>query len=268
RVHHAVGDGIALARVMLSATDAGDPGPGIGAAVDGNLPLSAALLAGWGAVTHPRRTAARGLSDIGALAKLLLSPEPSHALKGPGHVGHRIAWSDPIDLWRVKHTARAYRVSVNDVLVAALAGALRTRILDADADAEPERLHALVPLNLRPLDEPVPADLGNHFGLVLADLPVEVDDQIDRWWEVSRTMDAIKRSDEGAISYGILDAMGRTPTAVEARLIEYFTSKASIVVPNVRGSEEPISLAGTPVSGVLVWAPCSGDMRMSVSIFS
>src|SRR6187549_3155202 len=30
RVHHAVGDGIALARVMLSATDGGDPGPGIG----------------------------------------------------------------------------------------------------------------------------------------------------------------------------------------------------------------------------------------------
>src|SRR4029079_4715274 len=205
RVHHAVGDGIALARVMLSATDAGDPGPGIGAAVDGNLPLSAALLAGWSAVTHPRRTAARGLSDIGTLAKLLLSTEPSHALKGPGHVGHRIAWSDPIDLWRVKHTARAYRVSVNDVLMAALAGALRTRILAADA--EPERLHTLVPLNLRPLDQPVPADLGNHFGLVLADLPVDISDQVDRLWEVNRRIDAIKHSDEGAITFGILETM-------------------------------------------------------------
>ena len=57
-----------------------------------------------------------------------------------------------------------------------------------------------MPLNLRPLDEPVPADLGNHFGLVLADLPVDVDDQIDRLWEVNRRMDAIKHSDEGAIT--------------------------------------------------------------------
>jgi len=266
RVHHAVGDGIALARVMLSATDAGDPGPGIGAAVDGNLPLSAALLAGWGAVTHPRRTAARGLSDIGTLAKLLLSTEPSHALKGPGHVGHRIAWSDPIDLWRVKHTARAYRVSVNDVLMAALAGALRTRILAADA--EPERLHTLVPLNLRPLDQPVPADLGNHFGLVLADLPVDISDQVDRLWEVNRRMDAIKHSDEGAITFGILETMGRSPGAVEQRLLEFFTSKASMVVTNVVGPRERIRLAGTPVAGILIWAPCSGDMRMTVSLFS
>jgi hypothetical protein len=51
-------------------------------------------------------------------------------------------------------------------------------------------------------------------------------------------------------------------------MIDYFTSKASMVVTNVRGPERPISLAGTPVTGVLVWAPCSGDMRMTVSIFS
>ena len=187
-------------------------------------------------------------------------------LEGEGHVGHRVAWTDPLDLWRVKHTARAYRVTVNDVLMAALAGALREHILAAGA--VPERLHALVPLNLRPLDEPLPADLGNRFGVVLADLPVDIDDQIDRLWEVNRRMDAIKRSDEGAISFGILDLMGRAPGQVEARLIDYFTAKASMVVTNVRGPEQPISLAGTPVAGVLVWAPCSGDMRMTVSLFS
>jgi diacylglycerol O-acyltransferase len=266
RVHHAIGDGIALARVMLSATDEGDAVPGIGAPVDGGLPLSGALHAGWAAVTHPRRSAARGLSDIGTVAKLLTGAEPSHALKGPGHVGHRIAWSDPIDLWRVKHTARAYRVSVNDVLMAALAGALRARRIAAGA--EPERLHALVPLNLRPLDEPVPADLGNHFGLALAELPVDVGDQIDRLWKVNGEMEAIKHSDEGAITFGVLETMGRAPTAVEQRLIGFFTGKASMVVTNVAGPRRRIALAGTPVAGILIWAPCSGDMRMTVSLFS
>lgn len=268
RVHHAIADGIALARVMLSATDDGDPGPGIaGADHEHHSALATVLRTGLSAAEHPRRTAARGLSDLGTLAKLLLpGSEASDLLKGEGHVGHRVAWSKPVDLWRIRHTARAYRVTVNDVLMAALAGALRERILDADA--EPERLHALVPLNLRPLDEPIPADLGNRFGLVLADLPVDVENQIDRLWEVNRRMDALKRSDEGAISYGILDAMGRAPTEVEARLIRYFTAKASMVVTNVRGPERSISLCGTPVTGVLVWAPCSGDMRMTVSIFS
>ena len=40
-----------------------------------------------------------------------------------------------------------------------------------------------------------------------------------------------------------------------------------MVVTNVRGPAS-IYLAGTPVAGVLVWAPCSGDMRMTVSLFS
>jgi diacylglycerol O-acyltransferase len=266
RVHHAVGDGIALARVMLSATDSGDSGPGIGDFAEHHSALGTVLHGGLSAIAHPRRTTARGLSDLGTLGKLLLGTEASQVLKGEGHAGHRIAWSDPLDLRRVKRVAHAYRVSVNDVLMAALAGALRERIVAAGA--EPERLHALVPLNLRPLDRPVPADLGNHFGLVLADLPVEIDDQIDRLWEVNRRMDAIKHSDEGAITFGILETMGRAPTAVETRLIEFFTAKASMVVTNVVGPRERIALAGTPVAGVLVWAPCSGDMRMTVSLFS
>jgi WS/DGAT/MGAT family acyltransferase len=264
RVHHAVGDGIALARVLLSATDGGDPGPGIGEHPHESHSL---LATAFGALAHPRRATARGYHDLGTLAKLLLpGPEHSRVLQGAGHVGHRVAWSKPVDLWRVKRTAKAYRVTVNDVLMAALAGALRTCIIAADA--EPEQLHALVPLNLRPLDEPVPADLGNRFGLVLAELPVDVEDQIDRVWAVNRRMEAIKHSDEGVISYGILDMMGRAPTDVEARLIEFFTSKASMVVTNVPGPARPMSLAGTPVSGVLVWAPCSGRMRMTVSLFS
>jgi WS/DGAT/MGAT family acyltransferase len=264
RVHHAVGDGIALARVLLSATDGGDPGPGIG---EHPHESHSALATALGILAHPRRTVARGYHDLGTLAKLLLpGAESSRVLKGSGHIGHRVAWSRPVDLWRVKRIAKAYRVTVNDVLMAALAGALRERILAAGG--APERLHALVPLNLRPLDEPVSSALGNRFGLVLAELPVDVADQVDRLWEVSRGMEAIKHSDEGAISYGILDVMGRTPTDVEARLIDYFTSKASLVVTNVPGPTRPMSLAGTPVSRALVWAPCSGDMRMTVSLFS
>jgi WS/DGAT/MGAT family acyltransferase len=263
RVHHAVGDGIALARVLLSATDGGDPGPGIGEDHhDGHFALGTV----FGALAHPRRTVGRGYGDLGTLAKLLLGSEPSQALRGGGHVGHRVAWSRPVELWRVKRTARAYRVTVNDVLMAALAGALRTHVVKAGA--EPKRLHALVPFNLRALEQPVDAGLGNRFGLVLADVPVDVEDAVDRVWEVSRAMDAIKRSDEGPITYGILDVMGRTPTDVESRLIDFFTSKASLVVTNVPGPAEPMSLAGTPVSGVLIWAPCSGNMRMTVSLFS
>src|SRR5204863_6954260 len=133
----------------------------------------------------------------------------------------------PVMLWRVRRTAHAYRVTVNDVLMAALAGALRRHLLAAGA--EPRRLHALVPFNLRPLDEPLPPDLGNRFGLVLADLPVELAHPVERVWEAARCMQTIKHSDEGAISFAVLEALGRAPTSVETRMVDHVSQKASMV---------------------------------------
>jgi diacylglycerol O-acyltransferase / wax synthase len=260
RIHHAVADGISLARVLLSAADGADDGAGFGEPEHSGRSLAAR---GAEAVLHPRRTAARGLTDLAAFAKLTLPRfERSKALKGAPHVAHRVAWSRPVDLWRVKRTAHAYRVTVNDVLIGALAGALRRTL----GTSEP--IHALVPFNLRPLDEALPEDLGNRFGLVLLELPVDLADQVDRVWAAARRMDAIKASDEGAIAYGILDAIGRAPVEMEARLVDYFSNKASMVLTNVPGPQRRVALAGTEVAGALVWAPCSGHMQMSVSLLS
>ena len=41
-----------------------------------------------------------------------------------------------------------------------------------------------------------------------------------------------------------------------------------MVLTNVPGPRRAVSLAGTPLRGVLVWAPCSGSVGMSVSVFS
>src|SRR4051794_12365424 len=62
RVHHAVGDGVSLARVMLAATDAGDPGPGIGDPHGDHVSLLSTILH---AAAHPRRVAGRGAQDLG-----------------------------------------------------------------------------------------------------------------------------------------------------------------------------------------------------------
>jgi WS/DGAT/MGAT family acyltransferase len=260
RIHHAIADGVALARIMLSAADGEDEGPGFGAR---NVHARSAASRVAGAALHPRRLAGTALTDAGALAKLIAPRfESSHALKAPPHVARHVGWSRPLDLWRVKRTARAFRVTVNDVLVAAVAGALRKRL------GTTEPVHALVPFNLRALDGPLPAELGNRFGLVLLELPVNVESPVDRLWEATRRMDAIKGSHEGVIAYGILDALGRAPAGIESLLIDYFSAKASMVLTNVIGPGEEVTLAGVPVDGVLVWAPCSGSMQMSVSLFS
>src|SRR5664279_4765587 len=62
--------------------------------------------------------------------------------------------------------------------------------------------------------------------------------------------------------------MGMAPAAIESRLVDSFSSKATAVMTNVPGPREPVYLAGARVRAVMAWAPTSGSMSMSVSIFS
>jgi diacylglycerol O-acyltransferase len=271
RMHHSIADGISLARVMLELTDGTQPSAQrFGDVIPGSSPV-AAVAHGVGAVArvgvatarHPRAAATTVIGDARTLAKLLLpGGDPRSAIKGDQRAAHRVAWSDPLDLWRVKRTAHELGTTINDVLVSAVAGAV------GGQDDMPDEVRALVPFNLRPLDEQLPRTLGNRFGLVILGLPVGITDPLDRTLEVKRRMDAIKHGHEGAITYGILELMGHTPPFVEGRLIDYFSGKGSMVLTNVPGPRRPLSLAGTPLAGVLVWAPCSGSVGMSVSIFS
>jgi diacylglycerol O-acyltransferase / wax synthase len=294
RMHHCIADGIALARVMLSLTDS-SPDAGIapaepGTPAENGTPLvsrvtrpvagavhaaraatSAVVHEGFEALFHPTEELDRigGLArtDSRALAHVFLrSGDAATAFKGELGVARRVAWSDPMPLDEVKAIAHANGVTVNDVLVAAMTGAMREYLRTHDSLVD--EIRAFVPFNLRPLDQPLPASLGNKFGLVLLPLPVGARTAAARLRQVKRHMDEIKNSPEGAIAYGVLELMGQTPAQVEAAILDLFSAKGTAVITNVPGPREPVYLAGVAVSAVAVWAPTSGSVSMSVSLFS
>ena len=289
RIHHCVADGIALGRVLLSVCDepegvvVSEPSTrparsalrrlvdvGSGAISLARRAGGAALHEGMESLVHPRHLrelAGTALRDASVLAKLLGSPaEAPSGLRGPLSGTRRVAWTTPFPLSRLKKVGRRRRVTINDLLVSALAGALND--VFAPGDGLPDEIHALVPFNLRPLDEPVPTDLGNDFALILLELPVGSVPPAERLREVASRMGAIKRSHEAPISYGLLGTIGLTPPWVEERLIDFFTDKASLVVTNVPGPVHEVGFGGVPITNVLVWAPYSGTLGMTVSIYS
>ena len=290
RIHHCIADGIALSRVLLSLTDGGgdaavEPAPRPrdaqsalrriaslpGEAISAARKLGgAAAHEGMESLAHPdhlRELAGAALRDASTVAKLLASPADAPTnLRAPLSGSRRVAWSTPFSLAVIKEASHRRRVTVNDMLVTALAAALHESL--DPAGGLPDEIHAMVPFNLRPLDGPVPAELGNDFALILLELPVGSLGPAERLREVSSRMDAIKHSHEAPIAYGLVGAIGLTPPWVEDRLIGFFTDKASLVVTNVPGPRRRLDFAGVPVEGVLVWAPCSGSLGMTVSIFS
>jgi WS/DGAT/MGAT family acyltransferase len=269
RVHHCIVDGIALARVIVSLTDEAR------AYEDSTAPSTAPDNGATQAVTstheltrhHARELAARTPAGTRALAKLLFTPADARtALRGKLGVPRRVAWTTQLELAQVKATARAQGATVNDVLLAAVSGALRRYLLDRGG--EPRAIRTLVPVNLRPLDQPIPRELGNRFGLVFLTLPVDVASRAERLHELTRRMSAIKRSPEGPVSHAILKTIGLTPRQVERRIVDMFTTKVSAMMTNVPGPPHIVHIAGCPLRAVQVWAPMSGSVGMSVSIFS
>ena len=292
RMHHCIADGIALARVMLSLTDsapeagiepseedersrprgllASVAGSGAQALVGAGRIGSAAIRQGADIVVSPSHAASLAgaiARDGGTVVRLLLTPaDPASAIKGDPGISRRVAWSKRMSLTRIKDIAHTHDATVNDVLWPPSAGGLRHYLLDRGSPVA--EIQAMVPFNLRPLDRPIPRALGNRFGLVFLPLPVGVSGSYRRLVEVHKRMDELKRSHDGAVSYALLGATGLTPEPVERRIIDMFTAKGTAVMTNVPGPTEPIYLAGTPVRTVLFWAPTSGHIGMSVSIFS
>lgn len=290
RMHHCIADGIALVRVMLSLTDPGpDAAPELIADREltrgGRLPVggpvvdlaavslrAARSLARYGthALTSPGYAAhlagAVGRDAETALRLLLTPTDAATAIKGEPHISRRVAWGAPLDLAEVKRVAHLHKATVNDVLLAAVSGGLRHYLQEHDSPVG--ELQAMVPYNLRPLDQPLPRDLGNRFGLVFLPLPVGTSGSYRRLMEVHRRMQEVKEGRDGPVSYGLLSVTGMTPAAVERRIVDLFTAKGTAVMTNVPGPRAPVYLAGVPVRAVLAWAPTSGHIGMSVSIFS
>lgn len=276
RMHHAIADGIALARLLLSLTDDAEaervevteptehPGPSVRGAVEGIWHEAIGL------ASHPSRLlhlAQSVLADTSALAKLALIPADRHtALRGTAGPEKAVVWSDPVRLARIKEAGHHAGATVNDLLLAAVAGALRTHLVRRRSPVHDIR--AIVPFNLRPLDQPLPAELGNKFGLVYLPLPLTTARREERLREMSRRMDAIKHSAEGFVAYGILELVGLAPAAVENLAIDVFASKGTGVMTNVPGPRHTVTLAGTPLRGTIGWGPTSGELGLGVAIFS
>ena len=222
-------------------------------------------------LTHPTSElpalASRGTADATTLAKLLLTASDAKTVLSANlGVLRRVTWSERMPLDGIKAIGRATGTTVNDVLTAAMTGALRRYLLGRDSLVE--EIRVMVPYNLRGPQEPLPRELGNRFGLVYLTLPVGIADPADRLAEVHRRMNAIKHSREGGLSYAILEAVGLTPHQIEQGLLDVFAQKTSAVLTNVAGPSEPIYFAGSKIAGVVPWVPAAGTIGMGINIFS
>ena len=264
RIHHCIGDGIALMKVVLGMADP---------VSDESLP----------SVGHPKTAGGRhrelvgrgsramaalkaGGSAVGSLGRLFtLRADPATRFKGDLAARKLAVWSDEIPLADVKAIGRRLGGTINDVLLTAAAGALRGYLERHDQVPDSLRLRAVVPVNIRPPDDLV---LGNKFGLVFLSLPVGVREPGHRLRELKANMDRLKRSPEAFVVYGLLRLFGNTNAAIQGRIVKLLSKNASAVMTNVPGPRAPIAFAGSEIEHFMFWVPVSGRLGLGLSILS
>ena len=197
---------------------------------------------------------------------LLLGNDSKTRLKGRLGVQKRVAWADPLPLDQVKTVAKSLGCTVNDVLVASVAGALGSYLAEKGDDLNGTNIRATVPVNLRPLEHA--KQLGNHFGLVFLDLPVGEYDPLKRVEQIKRSMDALKSSSQAVATFGFLELLGYAPHSAQQTTLDVLSQKASAVLTNVPGPQKSLYLAGSRISEQMFWVPQSGNIGMGVSILS
>ena len=255
RIHHCIGDGVALIAMLLGLTDEGRgmTVPEVGVAAP--RPQG---LAGWGRAA---------LVQLGTLGHLLALPaDPPSPLRGRVGPRRHLALSPPISIDTIKRIREAHGVTFNDVVVAAIAGALRRYLAGRGFAASDRDLRAMMPMYVRAED--TAGTLGNHFGLVYLDLPLREPDAPGRLAATHRRMQAIKGSPEATVALEVLGAIGAAPQPVEDLAISLFTRKASVMITNVAGPPGRLHLLGHAITSIAVWAPVSGVLGLAISVLS
>ena len=210
------------------------------------------------------RLALQVLRDGAALA--LMGDDSPTRLKGVPGTQKRVAWCQPIALEEVRAVSRALHCSINDVLLACVAGAI-AQYLKSHGDAvQGKEVRAMVPVNLRPMSQAY--RLGNQFGLAPVVLPLGLDNPVERVFEVRRRMSELKGSMQPLLAFGLLAVAGVLVKPAQDAMLSLFSKKTTAVMTNVPGPREKLQFCGSTVEQTLFWVPQSGSVGLGVSILS
>ncbi len=288
RMHHAIADGMALMDVTMKLVDGPEHpaatadaeheeegwlqsimAPVVAAINSGAQASNSTLSAALDIARNPLRAAgllrhgAGVAQELGYL--LLMKSDTQTRFKGKPGGTKRVAWCEPIALPEVKAVSKALGASINDVLLACVAGAMRRYLEDCGDRTAGVECRAMVPINLR---APGDVDLGNRFGIIAVELPVGIEHPLERLMTVRHRMAALKTSYEPRTTLGLFSVLGYLPKIFQDQLFDLLISRGTAVMTNVPGPSEALTVAGSRLRQSMFWVPQTGDTGMGVSILS
>ena len=300
RLHHSIADGTSVVKIILSMTQDKPDDPMVDAVrlayqqasihkpgKNGKNQGTRKFLSKLAGIGKAAINDAEALEDLVRVSSstavaagqlLFSSPDSKNVFRGPIGISKQAAWSPALSLEQVKFVSKAFNSSINDVLLSAITGALRRYILEIDQDFDFSMMHSLIPIDMRRptriaqagllMDEIIDLSNGNHVGAALLQLPLHIDNPLDRLAIIHKSMDSLKASGEGLVTYWFMSALGALPAEVQELATNFWLTKSSTVITNVVGPSKQLYLGSAAIGTMIGWVPQFGPVGLGISIFS
>ncbi len=207
---------------------------------------------------------------MGALRRMLGDMSGTEALPFNLPVGphRRLDWL-PMPLSEIKEVRQALGGTVNDVVLAVTAGAMRRYLMqNRSMTMSGARLTVMAPVSVRRADER--GDLGNRVSAWNVELPISEPDALTRLELVRRQTEELKSSKRAEAAEVLTQATewtGSLLLSLGARLASYGTP-FNMVVTNVPGPRVPLFLLESPLLEIHPHVPLMGRLGLGIALFS
>ena len=178
-----------------------------------------------------------------------------------------------VPMAELKDARRVLDATLNDVIVAVCAGALRNWLQRTD-ELPDDPLIAAVPVSERQPDDPPD---GNRFSTMFYRLPTHIDDPLERLEAVTRSAQSAKQLHDET-GDGALEALAAiSPSGVlkrpmemvsRLRLVDRFTPPINLIISNVRGPEFPLFMKGGQVTHLFPMGPLFEGCGVNITVAS
>jgi diacylglycerol O-acyltransferase len=218
----------------------------------------------------PRHVAGRlghALGGVGAVARAGLQAAPSSPLNVPIGPHRRFTWVRG-DLQAFKTVKNALGGTVNDVVLAAVAGALGRYLRMHGEPTEDVILKAMVPVSIRA--EVERGALGNRVAAMWAPLPIGLTDPVQRLLTISHSMEGIKESGQAVGAQVLTELTGFAPPTImaQAARLQARQRMFNLVVTNIPGPQFPLYMLGRRLDAMFPMVPLAENQALGIAIMS
>ena len=289
KVHHCMVDGVSGTDLLAVVLDSEpEPAPALPGAWEpqpepSDLRLVVDALADVVVSPYEQLRAARSITraprqavaQLGELAKGLrawtgvVRPTPPTMLNGPIGPHRRWDWARTT-LADVKTVRHALGGTVNDVVLTVLTRGFRGLLVSRGEDVTDRVVRTLVPVSVRTAGER--GTYNNRVSAMIAELPVGIDDPLERLGAIRAQMDGLKESKQAVAGEVLTSLSGFAPslllalgTRVAMRLPQ---RNINTVTTNVPGPQWQLYACGRPMLEAFPFVPLASNVRVGVAIFS